>query len=625
MRKTIVIIINIFFLVCCFQQIDAGEKAQKAFHPGLEWLDTNGKPINAHGGGVIFYKGIYYWYGEHKIEGKSESEFADGGIHCYSSRDLINWKDEGVVLSVNYQDDKSDIAYGCILERVKVVYNEKTKKFIAYFKLYLKGVGYEISNVGVAIADRPNGPFTYSHKFLGGGSVKGSGDFCMFKDHDGSLYHFTVRKPDKTFVIGKLQDDYLYTIPDSYKVPKGVEAHTEAPAVLCRNGKYFIFGSGSTGWKPNPARSFVADSINGIYRNIGNPTKGINPITGLGPEKSFGGQISCIIKVEGKKDAYIAMFDVWEPEMPIKGKYIWLPLIFKNGVPVIEWRDSWDLSFFDSKLNHRHLKSNKNTFADTQTPKDSKPYIVNDSVKTNWKLVFSDEFNDNKIDTCKWNVENSIKKRIDITLYADSNQVEEKDGNIFIYYRKSNISDTAYNAGRFNSSHKFAPTYGFMECRMHIVRPNGHQAAFWMMPEGNGMINPEKFDGTANDGAEIDIVEGIRANAYSTGLHWDGYAKGTRRAKGKIITIPNIHDSEYHVYGFEWNPKYLKYYFDGKVVRVVNDPKLIPHVAHFIYFSGSCFGENDWLDGDIRKNEFIQKGGVDKAYVDYIRVYQQKN
>lgn len=625
MSKTIVIIINIFFLVCCFQQTDAGEKTQKTFHPGLEWLDTNGKPINAHGGGVVFYKGVYYWYGEHKIEGKSENEFADGGIHCYSSRDLINWKDEGVVLSVDYQDDKSDIAYGCILERVKVVYNEKTKKFIAYFKLYLKGVGYEISNVGVAIADRPNGPFTYSHKFLGGGSVKGSGDFCMFKDHDGSLYHFTVRKPDKTFVIGKLQDDYLYTIPNSYKVPKGVEAHTEAPAVLFRNGKYFLLGSGSTGWKPNPARSFVADSINGIYQNIGNPTKGINPITGLGPEKSFGGQISFIIKVEGKKDAYIAMYDVWEPEMPIKGKYIWLPLIFKNGVPVIEWRDSWDLSFFDSKSKHRHLKSNKNTFADTQTPKDSKPYIVNDSAKTNWKLVFSDEFNDNKIDTCKWNVENSIKKRIDITLYADCNQVEEKDGNIFIYFRKSNISDTAYNAGRFNSSHKFAPTYGFMECRMHIVRPNGHQAAFWMMPEGNGMINPEKFDGTANDGAEIDIVEGIRANAYSTGLHWDGYAKGTRRAKGKIITIPNIHDTEYHVYGFEWNPKYLKYYFDGKVVRVVTDPKLIPHVAHFIYFSGSCFGENDWLDGDIRKNEFIQKGGVDKAYVDYVRVYQQKN
>ncbi len=275
------------------------------------------------------------------------------------------------------------------------------------------------------------------------------------------------------------------------------------------------------------------------------------------------------------------------------------------------------------------FQKTKQSFVDVQTPKGSVPFLYPDSVsekslRKTWKLVFSDEFNDNKIDTCKWNVENSIKKRIDITLYADSNQVEEKDGNIFIYYRKSNISDTAYNAGRFNSSHKFAPTYGFMECRMHIVRPNGHQAAFWMMPEGNGMTNPDKFDGTANDGAEIDIVEGIRANAYSTGLHWDGYAKGTRRAKGKIITIPDIHDTEYHVYGFEWNPKYLKYYFDGKVVRVETNPKLIPHVAHFIYFSGSCFGANDWLDGDIRKNEFIQKGGVDKAYVDYVRIYQQK-
>ncbi len=347
MNKSNILFISIFLIGCIYVQTLSAKKTQKKFSLGLEWLDTNGKPINAHGGGVIFYKGLYYWYGEHKLDGKSEDEFADGGIHCYSSKDLINWRDEGIVLSVDYQNDKSDIAYGCILERVKVVYNERTKKFIAYFKLYLKGVGYETSHVGVALADKPNGPFTYSHKFLGSGSVKGTGDFCMFKDNDGSLYHFTVRKPDKTFIIGKFQNDYLYTVPDSYNVPKGVEAHTEAPAVVCRNGKYFLLGSGSTGWKPNPARSFVADSINGIYMNTGNPTKGINPINGLGPEKSFGGQISCIIKVEGKKDAYIAMFDVWKPEMPIKGKYIWLPMFFKNGVPEIEWRNSWDLSCFD--------------------------------------------------------------------------------------------------------------------------------------------------------------------------------------------------------------------------------------------------------------------------------------
>jgi hypothetical protein len=36
----------------------------------------------------------------------------------------------------------------------------------------LKGVGYETSYVGVAVADKPNGPFIYHHKFHGGGSPK---------------------------------------------------------------------------------------------------------------------------------------------------------------------------------------------------------------------------------------------------------------------------------------------------------------------------------------------------------------------------------------------------------------------------------------------------------------------
>ncbi|MFZ4457044.1 MAG: family 16 glycosylhydrolase [Bacteroidales bacterium] len=612
--------IIVLFLLC-MPLFQAKGELKKDFHPGLEWLDTNGKPINAHGGGVIFHKGVYYWYGEHKIEGKSEKDFADGGIHCYSSTDLINWTDRGIVLSVDYKDENSDITYGCILERPKVVYNEKSKKFIAYFKLYLKGVGYVTSNVGVAVADKPYGPFTYSHKFLGGGSLNGSGDFCMFKDIDGSVYHLTVRKPDKSFVIGKLQPDYLSTMPNSYQVAKGITRHTEAPAVIYRKGKYYLLGSGSTGFNPNAARLFVADSLQGEFTNLGNPTFGVNPHNGIGPEKTFGGQISCIIPVQGKKDAYIAVFDVWRQENPITGGYIWLPVTFKNNQPEIHWMDKWNLSFFDKKVK----KTKLNSFVDPQSSPDEKPFVVNDSSKTKWKLDFSDEFNGRKIDTTKWNVETSIKKRIDVTLFADSNQVEEKDGNIFIYYRKSAINDTAYNAGRFNSKGKYAPTYGFLECRMHVVKPNGHQTAFWMMPEGDGMRGLTTPDGTANDGAEIDIVEGSKANAYSNGLHWDGYAKPAHKSNGKLMKMPNMHDAEYHIYGFEWTSTYLKFYFDGKVVREMNDPKLIPHVAHFLYFSGSCFGKNDWLDGDIRKNEFIQSGHTDKAYIDYVRVFQKFN
>jgi beta-glucanase (GH16 family) len=271
--------------------------------------------------------------------------------------------------------------------------------------------------------------------------------------------------------------------------------------------------------------------------------------------------------------------------------------------------------------------TNENGFVDVATPKTATPFLLSDATSKEveskkWKLVFSDEFNDTKMDTTKWNVEKSTKKRVDIMLYADENQVEEKDGKVYIYYRKSNLNDTTYMAGRFNSHKKYAPTYGFMESRIHLVKPNGYQMAFWMMPEGKGMASATTPDGTANDGAEIDIVEGNKLNAFSSGLHWDGYAKPAHKSNGSLNKMLDLYETEYHIFGFEWTPTYLKFYYDGKLIRTMTDPKFIPKVAHFLYFSGSCFGKSDWVDGDVRQNEFIQKGGVEKAYVDYVRVYQ---
>jgi len=315
------------------------------FHPAQIWSDTNGVSINAHGGGILFFEDIYYWYGEHKLADKSEATFADGGIHCYSSADLINWIDEGIVLSVDCKDEKSDLAYGCILERPKVVYNAKNKQFVAYFKLYLKGVGYETSNVGVAVADKPTGPFVYHHKFHGGGSPNGSGDFSMFRDDDGSLYHLTVRKPDKAFVIGRLDSDYYYP-EGKYQICEGIELHTEAPVVIKRKGVYHLLGSGSSGWKPNAARYFTTDNLLGNWTSHGNPCHGYNKMDSLGVEKTFGGQASYIVPVQGMKDTYIAMFDIWKPENPITGRYIWLPIEFINGNLSVTWRDTWNLTDF---------------------------------------------------------------------------------------------------------------------------------------------------------------------------------------------------------------------------------------------------------------------------------------
>lgn len=46
---------------------DAGNESLY-YHPGNIWLDTEGNPIQAHGGGILYDERsrTYYWYGEYK-------------------------------------------------------------------------------------------------------------------------------------------------------------------------------------------------------------------------------------------------------------------------------------------------------------------------------------------------------------------------------------------------------------------------------------------------------------------------------------------------------------------------------------------------------------------------------
>ena len=312
---------------------------QTTFRPGQLWLDAAQQPINAHGGAVLFHDGVYYWYGTHKIEGLAEATHADGGVHAYASRDLVRWQDQGLVLPID-GDPHEDLTPGCNFDRPKVVYNRRTDRFVLFFKLYLRGHGTRVGFVGVATSRSPSGPFRYEHKFLGGASPDGTGDFALFQEENGDLYHLTVRKPDKAFVIGKLRDDYLR--PEGpYVVAEGITKATEAPAVIKIGGRYWMLASGSTGWAPNAARSFSADSLLGPWTAHGNPCEGVNPHNGLGPALTFGGQSTAILTVPGATTTHIAMFDINKPEHPYESLHIWLPISFAGDRMSIPWRDEW--------------------------------------------------------------------------------------------------------------------------------------------------------------------------------------------------------------------------------------------------------------------------------------------
>ncbi len=119
------------------------------------WKDVDGQLINAHGGGILHYKGRYYWYGECKGDSTYRLERvkswecwrADAkGVSCYSSADLVHWKFEGIVLPSVPQDSLSDLHPSQIMERPKVLYNEKTGKFVLW--LHIDSPDYEKGMAG---------------------------------------------------------------------------------------------------------------------------------------------------------------------------------------------------------------------------------------------------------------------------------------------------------------------------------------------------------------------------------------------------------------------------------------------------------------------------------------------
>jgi beta-galactosidase len=301
----------------------------RSFVPGAIWPDANGEHINAHGGGMLHLNGTYYWFGEKRAARSSE------GINVYSSGDLYNWHCEGVALATVEDDPEHDIARGCVMERPKVLYNERTGRFVMWFHLELKGQGYRAARAAIAISDTPAGPYWFLCSFRPNGNM--SRDMTLFRDEDGTAYHVYASRDNFDMRVCKLSDDYLEPTDEDALLHSD---HREAPAVFKHRGAYFLLTSGCTGWRPNGARLYRADSICGPWSDEGNPTRGHRA------ETTFDSQPTYVLPVEGRQGAFIFMADRWNSENLADSRYVWLPVALVDGRVTIDWLDRWDLSWW---------------------------------------------------------------------------------------------------------------------------------------------------------------------------------------------------------------------------------------------------------------------------------------
>ncbi len=348
-------LLNSLWLVACLATAwgetnligQAADFRNGAYREFLVLPDSEGRHIEAHHGGVLFVNGKYWWYGQ-TFQEKSTREGGQTtriGVVIYSSPDLLGWKYEGVILPCQ---PSGDLEGPMCFERAKIIYNEKTRKFVLWCHYVGRpgdhGVRVGTADAGVASCDTINGEYEWHgyHRPLGSGmTVK---DCTLFKDDDGAAYFIfdsypTNRSKVRCLHIARLSNDYLKPV-EVHRIP-GTESR-EAPAMIKRNGCYFLITSGVSSWEPNAARCHRAASIWGPYEDLGNFCGGEQR------DITFNAQATYVFELHDAPGCYVFMGDRWcQPNMK-RSAHIWLPLEFPTKDTVrMRYFEQWNRRNFD--------------------------------------------------------------------------------------------------------------------------------------------------------------------------------------------------------------------------------------------------------------------------------------
>ncbi|MFI9488523.1 family 43 glycosylhydrolase [Promicromonospora sp. NPDC052451] len=297
--------------------------------PGRLFVDQHGAVAQLHGVGIQRYDGVFWAWGEDKTHGGTF-----GGVACYSSPDLATWTSHGHALAVD--ETVPDLAPGRVVERPKVLRNPAGTYVML---LHVESADYSLARVGWAVADRPQGPYTYVRSERPLGNL--SRDIGVFDDDDGTGYLLSEDR-DHGLHVYRLSPDYLaveeivsttLTRPGDHPVgPHGYES----PTMIKADGLYYLFGSDLTGWSTNDNQYATATSPSGPWsqwRDVAPPGSA-----------TYDSQVSVVVPVRGSETtSYVYAGDRWDSRDLYHSAPVWLPVQVQDGRAELVWRDRWTL------------------------------------------------------------------------------------------------------------------------------------------------------------------------------------------------------------------------------------------------------------------------------------------
>ena len=333
--------------------------------PGQVWLDTDGNRIHAHGGSILEVDGTFHWYGENKERSTPGSGIWHWGVRCYSSTDLYNWTDCGLIIPPEVDDAKSPLHPAMSMDRPHILRHPASGTFVCWLKV-MSAVGQRST---ILVADDILGPFRVVERDLKPLGMN-AGDFDLVVDPtDGKGYYYFERVHSE-LICADLTEDYTnvtgyYSTHFPLAQPPYVR---EAPAHFTRNGRHYLVTSGTTGYYPNPSEVAVAPTYHGPWSVLNDPHPDDPTRT------SYQSQVSSVFRHPHKQDLYIALADRWLPRYAASSEaaitahaewfrpqgghhegswselteidtsiadYVWLPFRFEGERALLDWHDEW--------------------------------------------------------------------------------------------------------------------------------------------------------------------------------------------------------------------------------------------------------------------------------------------
>jgi beta-glucanase (GH16 family) len=207
-----------------------------------------------------------------------------------------------------------------------------------------------------------------------------------------------------------------------------------------------------------------------------------------------------------------------------------------------------------------------------------------------WKLVFSEEFNSDRLNYNKWRTDayyglrfhpgSITEDRLPPLEYYSDDCIEFTGHSIKLKAIKSPVSikyeneywNIPYKIGQINSSVGFSQKHGYFEIKARMPSSKGMWPAFWLAS-------------TYSWPPEIDVFEVYTGGkngytSFKSNVHWIN-KKGNHKMDAVKHNVFDLSERPY-TYGCEWDEDWIKFYFQGQLIRVVRTPDTFVHPMHLI-------------------------------------------